>query len=297
MRARELIERDALAKLSTESLKLFIISHNPGLPGMLERKEIMKSAFILRDWVSGVITLSTRELCFSPVDARSAYYIFALRLGGVWCAGAAEFYALVLRLFDIPVALYDYRLGDLGHRTTLVCDKSDPGLPVYLIDAFVNYQYLDAADGSVLAFPDLLARIKKGEFASVQTAASPACRYFLTSDREAARSPQWFLRHARPQLLETRYGIYTYDKVTFTLEDVVEAYWKGIIAVHCGRLPVDHFVLYLNACSSYLGNFEDPGIDASFQQAVRPILARQTRVDRMTAIDSSIFSRVRDLCA
>ncbi len=210
----------------------------------------LEMALWLRAWVSETLAMSARELVFDPVDAVSATRAFHRRTGGVWAAGAARYYALVLNLFGIPAATYSYCDGrglGLGHDTTLVFDTRNR--QVYLLDAYLHYHYADAQDGRILPFDELLSLVAMERYEAVAVRENPVERPYLTLPGDRVWNRWLFSSHGEMQarLDATSPAVWVYRGAHPSLSALVHTpgLLREVLDRCRGDLPVEHFMLRL----------------------------------------------------
>ena len=273
-------EKDPVSINDNESLISYILEENEGLKTTLEKKNIIGAAFILRKWVSKVANMSVKELLFEFEDPVFAFNIFTKKLGGVWCGGAATFYAMILRLFGIPAITYGYFYNsekNLSHVTTLFCDISDKEMPIYLSDAYLNYHYVDSKTGRLITFYDLITRIRSEQYNTIRMEEWPVSRSFLSlqgtsPENEIAYS--WCFSLDEPiQKEQSHSGLVEYKNVSPTFSRLLEGAWKDLLEKHRGTRPVEHFLFNMILMNSYFESFSftNPNVNLKFRELITEI--------------------------
>ena len=249
---------------STESLTKYILSENPQLEKYLSQKKIIDAAIILREWVSRFASLSVEKLMLSYEDPVSIFNAITNEKGGVWCGAISRFYASTLRLFGIPAALCSYAVKEvrgLSHVTTLFCDTTKAHMPIYQIDAYMNYHYADASTGMMLEFFELIRRIHAKEYSGIALVETPVKRKLLTlpcdtkeykwfnSGREELKlshkkADVWVYKYASPMLLRW---------IPIELPDQVDDILSG--------RSVEQYMLDMMLCNTKFSSTPDDTLD------------------------------------
>lgn len=160
-------------------LARWIMNEIPSLWGLLWDGKTLKSALLLRDWLGENTAITNDpELQYSSEDVVASLRAFWNGEGGVWCYGSALVYRQLLELFSIPASTWSYAYDrpahPVSHTTTIVyaTEKDD----FFLLDAYFVYHYTDSSTGEILPFDELLGRVYRAEFSSIEVVTTPKAR-------------------------------------------------------------------------------------------------------------------------
>lgn len=180
----------------------------PGLKDAYKSKDYLAVAFMLRDWAGRNAVFAHKELILDhgKLDWWDLFRGLVERRGGVWCGGASHFLAGVVRCFPgLYIARYNYGYSaeNITHMTTIFGFKDGS---MYNLDCYLGYQWVDAANGDLLDFADLLRRVKAKEYASIQRVDVPLPRPAVATLDDNGRGFKWLFPGGvpRPERLEDR---------------------------------------------------------------------------------------------
>lgn len=173
--------------VSTDELATYLTDEIPGLQEYLQDKRWEPAAFAVRDWVS-------EQACFAGDEAlilshqgqapQDILWQLQQRKGGVWCGGVAWLLAEILRVLAIPATTYMYGAGWLSHETTLVGLPDESGVTYYVLDAYLNFHYVDAETHALLPLKQLLRYVRAGEHGHIRRVDTQLRRTIVARERE-----------------------------------------------------------------------------------------------------------------
>jgi len=265
-----------------EQLVQYIVAENPALRQLIKKRDVIGMALVLREWVSGLINLCSEDFVFYSEDILSAFNTLREKKKGVWCGGAAEFFTRILRLMGIRATTYIYvfRYGcpdAFGHATTLFCNAFEEGLPVYLVDAYLNCHYADSDSGDILSFDRLLKLISEKNYNKIRLVESPVRRSYLLPN-EISFEDEGIRAEYYPDVKEIpepirRGDIWEHPSTRAIDYNLVVKGLRDRIDLYRGDRTVDEFMLDIMLYKSRINSILMEEVDERLEQlfeSVRP---------------------------
>lgn len=190
---------------------------------MLRETHNLEAVMRLRDWLTSRLCYSGLELVIPHAgkDADTLMKTLLRYEGGLWCAGAAELFAMLLREIRVPATtfIYGYQgIESLSHMTTIVCPIENASvLPrFYLLDSYLGFHYADAGSGRMLDLSELLSRVRDRRYSEIQRVDIATERVYVTKEGDGPEYRRWLFDHAAMGPHQGK-GTWIYGGATYTV--------------------------------------------------------------------------------
>ena len=203
-------------ELSPDAVKLQrkLIHDVDGLAQAVEAKDVIKMAFLLRDWTAAYTPYPQRELLINHGGREVVELLAAMENGegGLWCGGVATVFTYVLNAFQIPACVFMYGSGDVSHATTVFGQTVGGGRTYnyYILDAYLCFHY-EWCSGELMSLTDLLRNVRTRQYGLVHRKDQRVERNLVTSTRTAEWYPWLFDNRpppAEPTAIRSGHKIY-----------------------------------------------------------------------------------------
>jgi len=251
--------------LSSElALPSYLYGHVPSL--MSEAG--LEGVFALRDWFMSVLCYSGPELLLAHGGNEEKLLRSLLRYeGGLWCAGAAELFSLLLKQVHIPATtfMYGYQgLASLSHVTTVfsltVRDVDGFAIPkFYLLDPYLGFHYVDPGSRQMLDFSELLRRTRDKRYDQIERVDTAIKRPYVAQPGDDPAYRSWLFDDGVPEPEEAA-STTVYHGATYTVDKlfVPSSPMRKLADERRGNVPLDHFLLDLMLVKPELGRMSHP---------------------------------------